>query len=438
MLCCTRLSVSGAIEPFVAAMYSCRRRTAKALKVLAALSACLLFSAAHAGDPGVYPDRIVFGQTAPLSGFTEQIGSSLRIGINVAFEEINRNGGIGDRLLVLKSRDDQYIPDLARSNTIDLIENEQIFALVGVAGTPTAQASVSIAVEHNVPFIAPLSGAEVFRDKQRLPNVVNLRPSYAQETEAWIDYLVSAGIDRIAVFYQDDAFGRSGLRGVRNSLSERGMLTVARGSFSRNRTVLSTAVFDIRRAEPAAVAMISTYRTSAEFIRQIHDLGLRPQFLNLSILGSDAFVTELGDDSEGVIVSQVMPSPWDTSIPLVREYRDAMSKYAGLFDTNEFATAPELNGRSSSESAVNFTSLEGYVTGRFIISILREIKGDPTREKLLSKIYDKAQFDIGGLKFDFTAGSNQGLHDVYLTALDRDHRFQSIYVAHIPASHNDH
>ena len=384
-----------------------------------------------ASEVGVYPDRIVFGQTAPLSGSTASIGNSLRIGLNVAFAEVSQRGGVNGRSLILASKDDRYEPDLARENTISLIENDQIFALVGVSGTPTAKQSVAIASEHNIPFIAPLTGAKFLRDHIRFPTVINLRPSYEQETEAWIEYLSSIGVKRIAIFYQDDAFGRSGLKGVRNALSKRGMLMVARGTFTRNRTVLSTAAFDIRRAEPEAIVMVSTYKTSAEFIRLTRSLGLNPLFLNLSILGTDAFIEELGPDSEGVIVSQVLPSPWHSSIPLIGEFRNAMNKYALTANPQQFSDSIIDGHPEGIESLMNFISLEGYVTGRFVIEALQNIEGELTRKKFLESIFSRMRYDIGGLELRFHEGTNQGLHHVYLTTLDNDHHFKSIHIVDI-------
>ena len=395
------------------------------------LLALFSYTNVRANAPGVTSNEIVFGQSAPLSGPTQAIGNSLRIGINVAFDEINEAGGVDSRSLKLLSIDDRYEPARAAANTRSLIESHQILALVGSAGTPTTKLSIPIATEANVPFIAPLTGAEFLRDPVRFPTVVNLRPSYFQETEAWIEYLLSIGVKRIAVFYQDDSFGRIGLRGIRDSLAKHDLLIVARSSYARNLTVVSSAVFDLRRAMPEAIAMIATPRTSSEFIRQLHSLGFSPILLNLSILSTRSWVEQLGSESHGVIISQVLPSPWEQSPQLVVDFKRAMSRYATSHvvnwreeKLNQFSPEPK---EIDAESLIDFISLEGYLAGRFLIEALGRIDGEPTREALLNAIFQTGEFDIGGINIRFEPGSNQGLHYVYLTNIDESMNFKPVF-----------
>ena len=175
---------------------------------------CLAATSLHAED-GVSNDKIVFGQVAALSGPAQALGQGMREGILAAFEEANRTGGIDGRKLELKSIDDGYEPEKTIEATKSAITDDKVFALVGAVGTPTSKAGQPIATEAKVPFIGPFTGAEFLRNPYNR-YIVNIRASYFQETEAWIEHLTKdLGITKIAILYQDDAFGLAGLEGVK-------------------------------------------------------------------------------------------------------------------------------------------------------------------------------------------------------------------------------
>ena len=107
--------------------------------------------------------RVLFGQSAALSGPAQELGLEMSLGINAAFHEANSNGGVGGRRLELITLDDTYEPELAIANTLQLIEDEQVFALIGEVGTPTSRSATPVAAEADVPFVAPFTGAAFLR-----------------------------------------------------------------------------------------------------------------------------------------------------------------------------------------------------------------------------------------------------------------------------------
>ena len=251
----------------------------------------------------------------------------MRQGILAAFAEINARGGVHGRKLHLVSRDDGYDPDRSVVQTTKLIEEDNVFALIGAVGTPTAIATVPISSARNVPFIGPFTGAEFLRAPE-LRSVVNIRASYSAEAEAWVKHLTEdLHFTSIAIFYQDDSFGRDGLAGVSRALEKRGMELSAEGTFERNTKFVSSALRIIKRAEPQAVVMIGTYGPCAEFIKLAHKAGFRPTFVNVSFVGPNALARELGAAGEGVVVSQVVPFPWDTSLKVVADYQAAQTAF---------------------------------------------------------------------------------------------------------------
>ena len=279
------------------------------------------------GTPGVFEDRVLFGQSAAFSGPAQELGKNMRLGIEAAFHEANMAGGVHGRRLELTTLDDAYEPEAAITNTQQLI-GEGVFALIGAVGTPTSRSATPVAAESGVPYLTPFTGAAFLRDPE-WTNIINLRASYAQETEEMVERLtVDLGIERIAILYQDDSYGRSGYDGVQQALARRGSEAVAVGRYTRNTSAVKAAVLDIQGGSPEAVIMIGAYQPMAEFIKWARNLGMDALFLNVSFVGSNALAQELGPEGVGVLVTQVVPFPEDDSLAVVSAYHRALAAYA--------------------------------------------------------------------------------------------------------------
>jgi len=371
----------------------------------------ILFAVAsplHArAETGVTSDAILFGQAAALDGPSSALGQGMRQGILAAFAEINAKGGVHGRKLHLVSRDDGYDPDRSVVQTTKLIEEDSIFALIGAVGTPTAIATVPISSARNVPFIGPFTGAEFLRAPE-LRSVVNIRASYSAEAEAWVKHLTEdLHFTSIAIFYQDDSFGRDGLAGVSRALEKRGMELSAEGTFERNTKFVSSALRIIKRAEPQAVVMIGTYGPCAEFIRLAHKAGFHPTFVNISFVGADALAKELGAAGEGVVVSQVVPFPWDTSLKVVADYQAAQTAF-------------------DSTLSPGFVSLEGYLSGRLAAAALELAGPHPTRAGLLQAVHEVGRFDISGSVITVGPKIQDAPPKVFLTVIQKDGSFKAV------------
>ncbi len=373
------------------------------------VSAALIFAlciGSVSADDGVSKDTIRFGQVAALSGPAQALGLGMREGILAAFGEANRSGGIHGRKLELVSVDDGYEPEKTIVATKKVIDQDKVFALVGAVGTPTSAAGQPIATSAKVPFIAPFTGAEFLRNPYKR-YVVNIRSSYFQETEAWIEHLTKdLGITRIAILYQDDAFGLAGLNGVNMALAKRNMKLVSSGSFKRNTIAVKTALLDIMKGQPQAVVTVGPYKPIATFIKLAHQLKMDAVFVAISFVGSDSLAQELGSDGAGVIVTQVVPFPGDKSLPVVAAYQAALSA-------------------ANPAAKPGFVSMEGYLAGRLIVEALKRIQGEPTRDGLLDAIA-KSPVDLGGITLSFSASNNQGSNEVYFTVLQSDGRFKPV------------
>lgn len=373
---------------------------------IAAMLACLSIESA-AAEPGVTEDKILFGQSTALGGPASALGQGMQAGILAAFEEANRTGGIAGRKLELKSYDDGYEPDRAIENTRKLINADNVFALIGEVGTPTSKAAQPIATEAKVPFIGPFTGAGFLRDAS-LGNIVNYRATYGQETESWIKHLTEdLGHKRIAILYQDDSFGRVGLAGVQKAMEKRGLSLVAEGTYKRNTTAVKSAVLKIRKAKPDSVVMVGAYKPIAAFIKLAKKVGIDATFVNISFVGSKALAKELGDDGAGVVVTQVVPFPWDRSIPVVAQYQDALKAI-------------------NADTEPGFVSLEGYLVGRLTVMALEKMGGNFTREGFMKTVAGLGQFSLGGVDLAFGPDDNQGSDKVFLTVIQPDGSFNAV------------
>ena len=381
------------------------RAALAALVTAAVLNAALLETAPAASPPlseeqatpSVFDDRVVFGQSAAFSGPAQALGQAMRMGIEAAFNEQNTAGGVHGRMLELVTMDDRYEPGFAYANTRALIMKEQVFGLSGAVGTPTSRSAAPLADSEAVPFLAPFTGAGFLRNPD-LKSVVNLRASYAQETEHMVERLTKdLGVTRVAVMYQNDSYGQSGLSGVLEALGRRGLEPVATWYYERNSRAVKAAVYHIATANPEAVIMIGAYQPVARAISLLRT-DIDPIFLAVSFVGSNALARELGDDAAGVYVTQVVPVPDDQGTPVVAEYLAALNS----LDAN---------------AEPGFVSLEGYLAGRLAILALEACEG-LTRGCFMDALLRSQSIDLSGVRLDYGPGDNQGSDEVILTVID--------------------
>jgi ABC-type branched-subunit amino acid transport system substrate-binding protein len=331
----------------------------------------------------------------------------MKAGINAAFAEANKAGGVKGRKLELKSVDDGYEPTKSIEAVNKLLGEDKVFAIAGAVGTPTSVATQPLADKVGAPFIGAFTGTEALRAPYKA-SVVNIRASYFEETETMVEHLTKdLGATKIAIMYQDDAYGQAGLAGVKKALEKRSMTLAAEGTYERNTTAVKGALLAIKKGDPDAVIMIAAYKPAAEFIKLAKQIKLNATFVNISFVGSDALAKELGGAGAGTVITQVVPFPQDASIPVVAHYQAALT-----------ASAPgEQPG---------FVSLEGYLVGRAIVAALEKVNGEPTRKGFIEAVQKSGGFDLGSFKLSYSDGNNRGSDQVYLTVIQADGSFKSV------------
>jgi branched-chain amino acid transport system substrate-binding protein len=343
---------------------------------------------------------IVLGQSAPFSGPAAQLGEQFKRGALLYFDRLNARGGANGRAVELKSVDDGYEPDRCKANTERLIK-DGVFALFGYIGTPTSLAALPLATAAQVPFFAPFTGAQALREPfNRF--AFHVRASYFDETAEIVKQVTSIGSRRIAVFHQNDSYGKAGLDGVLRALKPLNLEPAALGTVERNTVDVATAVKTIVAGKPDAVVQISAYKSCAAFIREARKAGYGGSFYNVSFVGTKALADELGADARGVAVSQVMPYPYSPALPIAAEYLSAGKAAEG----DKFEP--------------NYSSIEGFVAAKTFAEALKRTVGAFTTEALIASLESLKEHNLGGFYVDFAANKRTGSRFVDLTILTGD------------------
>jgi len=345
---------------------------------------------------------LVLGQSAPFTGPAAQLGIQFHQGAKVFLDQYNAQPG--RRNVVIKNLDDGYEPDRCAANTQKLID-EDVFALFGYIGTPTSLAALPLAVKDKVPFIAPFTGAMSLREPFQ-KNVFHLRASYNDETALMVKQLTHLGLKKIAVFYQNDAYGKAGLDGVTLALSQLDLKPVAMATVERNSADVAQAVKSIVSAKPDAVVQVGAYKACAAFIREARKASYGGTFINLSFVGTQALADELGKEAAGVMVTQVVPSPYNPANAITREFVEAVRKAGG-------------------GASANFSSMEGYLAAKVLTEGLRKASGKLTRDSLVVGLENIDRQQFGGFEVSFSAKNHVGSKFVELSMLTGDGRVRT-------------
>lgn len=357
---------------------------------------------------GVTDTEILLGSSLALTGYTGYLGQEALHGTLCYIRWINENGGIHGRTLRLITYDDAYDPPVCLANTQKLIVEDRVFALFSYLGTPTTLKILPLVENAGIPLIAPLSGANAFREPFN-PWVINVRASYYQETEAAVRHLVEdLGIRNIAVLYQCDAYGFDGLTGTELALRKFHLTPVARSSYLPGTSDVEGALERIAASGAGAVVMIGTYEPCVRFISLAQERGFHPVFYGISFIGAERLAQRLDGAFRGtVILSQVAPSPehllsQDAPDNAATSYIDLMKRYFP-------------------EEAPTFVGFEGFINAVTLVEGLKRAGRNPTRESLIHGIESIRDYPLGpDTLLSFSATDHQGMDRVYFTYLEND------------------
>lgn len=393
---------------------------------LSVRSAFLAVSASLALALPVCAQPLVIGTSAAFSGPSKGLGIELYRGMRAYFDEVNQAGGINGRPVLIKAYDDGYNPEPAIENTIRLVEQDNVLLLTNYVGTPTVTRTLPLLKKYqdrHLFLFFPFTGAQPQREPPYNAFTFNLRASYRQETAGLVDHLVSAGRTRIAVFYQADAYGRSGWDGVQRALRAHQLPLAGEATYRRGAAFkddMKPQVDIIRKAAPDAIIAVGSYSACAAFVRDARDGGLTVPIANLSFVGSESLLEQLvgaggknsRDYTTNLINSQVVPSYEDTSLPAVREYRSVLAVHHPQPPSGVEAEAYQ-------PLPYSFVGLEGFLNAKVLVAALRKMENPADMSQIQQAMEAMDHLDIGiGTDVSFSPSRHQGLDVVYYTTVD--------------------
>lgn len=374
---------------------------------VAILVGIILFAAAPVyAEPGVTNNSITIGMSAAFSGLNGSVGQDMRDAIRSYFAQVNATGGVHGRKLEIDAIDDNMEVSKTRNNTTLFVNDRQSFALMAYCGDENTAAALELASAARVPIVGAVSGAQSLR----LPvsrYLFHTRASSADEIEAIVKQVASLGLTRVAVFYQNDRSGKADLNEVVSALKKFNLTPAAIGAVEAPvrfvAEVKVTEAFNaISKVKPQVVLMLTSYEPAAALVQLMKKADLQPQYLALSTVGTDPLVQQLGPLARGIGISQVLPHPWDNTVPLIKEYQNTMRF-------------------TDKESVFSFASLEGYIMARVMVAGLRRAGKELSREKLIAAL-EAMDLNLGAYRVRYSPEEHHGSNLVYLTVIGANGR----------------
>lgn len=364
------------------------------------LLASLFFAVAVRAEPGVTDSRIVIGQSIGLTGPVAAVSQDITAGLAAYVHHANQRGGINGRRLELRTLDDGFVPPRTGENARALVS--EAFLLAAPLGTPHTAELLKASGPAGVPALCPFTGADRLRaEPNRL--LFHIRAGYKDEIAKMVEQLTTLGIRRIALFYQNDPFGEEGLVHLESALQQRNLKLAARATYERGSLDVGVAVKTLSAADPQAIIMFAVTRAAAELVKRMQGAGRFPQFITISLNGNEDFVKALGEHRRGVGNTQVAPYPWNTAMPLVKEYQQAM--------------------REIGNQQFSFNSIEGYLCGKVIGEGIRRAARNLTRTRFVEALESMNRYDAGGFEISYSAASHIGSRYADLTVIDGNGKF---------------
>ncbi len=367
-------------------------------RIAIALAALAASAVVHA--QGVTDTQIVLGQSAALSGPAQELGKDMQLGATIYFNQVNAQGGVNGRKIVLESMDDGFEPKRSVENAKKLIDEKNVLALFLFRGTANAEALMPVIAEKRTPMFAGV-GSSIKMHEPMNRYMFNLRAPVQVEVRSVVAQLASQGIKDVAVIYTDDGFGKDALDGANKAFAKYDIKPRAVASIPRGQTNVDGAVDEVAKAAPSATLGFCIPKICADIVKKLRAKGSLTQFFSLSNTSSGAYVKELGEYGRGVVVTQVMPYPFDARDPIGRGFQ-------------QFAREAKL--------PETYTAMEGYLSARIMTEALRRAGRNPTRESLV-QAFESMQLNLGGFNVGYSPKTRTGSEFVDLTMISKGGKF---------------
>jgi branched-chain amino acid transport system substrate-binding protein len=365
------------------------------------LAAALALGApAWGAAPGITPTEIVIGQDVDLSGAIAVRMKTLIQSADACIEKVNQAGGVYGRQIRVVRLDNANKPDKTKENVKKLVETQNVFAMWGISGTGNVAVALPYLMEQKVPLIGSTSGADPFYVKPHAM-LFNLKAGYGDEIRRMVAHLHDTYVNKVAIVYIDNGFGKEALKTAQAAAKDNSLEVLGVAAVKEDASDTAAALKPLVKLNAPAVLLLTLAGPAPKIVEEfVKEASIRPQFFALSIVASDSLYKAIGEKSRGVIVTQIVPFPWDRNIALVREYQDTV-KAKGVTDFSP-------------------TGMEGYILAKSLVEGLQAAGKNPTREGLVQAFEQMREKDLGGMKLSFSPENHNGSRLVEITMIGKE------------------
>lgn len=372
-----------------------------ALLLGSGLAAASRRSHAQATPRAGAPRTVILGQSVPLTGAASEIGLAFAAGARLYANEFNESSAASGLQLKLVQLDDGYDAARAGANARTLLGTHKADMLFGFVGTASSDAGAAAAAQQGSLLFAPFAAADNLRGAAH-PNVFHVRPSMADEAFKIVRQCETVGQTRIALIGDDDEMGRAGLAAVQQAVAELKLAPlVASALVPASGDKLDAALASVQKLSPQAIVLVSLSTTTADVIRRLRKSGYAGSFTAFSIVGIDPLYAALGKDIGGIVISQVVPSPRPSAIPIVKEYLAAVD---------------------NSDQAPSYEGLEGFIATKAAAEAVRRAGKGFTPAALQRVMAGMTDYDVGGFRINLRPGLRDPGRSIDLISITKDGR----------------
>lgn len=354
-------------------------------KPFAALVACSVFALAHAEDVAI----------ASVSGITGPIAHTTKEGLDLArgyVDMVNAHGGINGNKIRFTTRDDQYDPKKTAALVEDVITHDKVVALVSSAGTANTMAMIKAGVlnKYKVPLVGVFSGSEAIRGKGS-EYIFHTRPTYHDEIMKIARLVSTLGLKKVAVLYQDDAFGAGILQSMDEAARVHHFEIILKSPYKAGETNFSAQARQIVAAHPQALFLMGVPGAVNHFMKAYDAPSGASQIFALSFVTPDGLVETAGEERvRGVGITQVVPNPNAVALPLAKDFQ-------------AFLKTPYAKGVPA-----NPLTFEFYLNIRLVLEAIKMAGPKPTAEKVAQSLRSMHNYRLDGYPIDFGETNRRG------------------------------
>ena len=339
---------------------------------------------------------IVVGQSCDLSGATGARGREYIKGVDAFIDRLNAQGGVNGRPVKLVRYDDAFMPQKTLENAKRLVEQDGALLLFGMGSAPGTAAILPYAAEKKVPVFGSLSGAAGLRKPQ--PMLIHFRASFVDELNRIALHFSTIGIKKVAVLAADLPI-KDGIAALESAAKVRGFEIVKIAQVSADTKNLGESVAAIAAAQAQAVIILAPGGLGIQFTEALKKNQFTGQLAGLSVMSSDSLYKALGDQVQGMIITQVVPFPWSTKLEMSRDYQKLMA---------------------DAKIPLSVDSMEGYLSARLLTEGLKAAGPKLTRESFLAGLEAMNRKDVGGLQVSFSPEDRSLTHLVDITMIGKN------------------